>query len=222
MIYLYQYAEGGGGVETWERQPEESTQAFEAFTVYREERSITRVAQKLDKSRTVVGKWSSQWNWVDRCRDYDNSLQAVDFEEKRAAIHAMHQKHLQVGNALLAKAEKALTDLDLADCSPKVVLEALKLAMEIERKATYEELADSELRGEFDQNGYNPMLATPMLRMLADERKQDKLKGDEDKKIHVRIIDNVGGRNYDYSKLTPEEANTLRALSDKCMVYEDE
>ena len=199
-------------METWDRQPEESTQAYEAFTVYREERSITRVAQKLDKSRTIIGRWSSEWQWVQRCRDYDNSLQAVDFEEKRAAIKDMHQRHLKLADVLQDKAMKALEQLDLSECSPRIVLEALKLSVEIERRAVFEELADSELRAEFDQTGYNPEIATSMLRMLADERKNS-IK-DEVRSVPV-IVDNVGGEYFDLNKLTHEEQAQLRTLKEK-------
>lgn len=207
-------------METWERQPEESTQAYEAFTVYREERSITKVAQRLDKSRTIIGQWSSEWKWVARCRDYDNALQSVDFEEKRAAIRDMHQRHLKLADVLQNKAMKALEQLDMADCSPRIVLEALKLSMEIERRSIYEEMADCEIRGEFDTNGgFNPAIAAPMLRVLADDRKRKQESG-EDKDM-VIIIDDVGTKKQDFSKLTPAELRTLRDLEKKCTVLED-
>ena len=41
-------------------------------------------------------------------------------------------------------------------------------------------------------------------------------------KIAVRIVDDVGGKKYDYSKLTPDEAAQLRALSEKALVYTEE
>ena len=205
-------------METWERQPDESTQAYEAFTVYREERSITKVAQKLDKSRTIIGQWSSEWQWVARCRDYDNALQSVDFEEKRAAIRDMHQRHLKMADTLQDKAMKALEQLDMADCSPRIVLEALKLSMEIERRSIYEEMADCEIRGEFDTNGgFNPAIAAPMLRMLTDERKQEKAKGLEggETVIHVSVVDE------DLDRLTDSERIEYERLKNKVEVEKD-
>lgn len=205
-------------METWERQPDESTQAYEAFTVYREERSITKVAQKLDKSRTIIGQWSSEWQWVARCRDYDNALQSVDFEEKRAAIREMHQRHLKMADTLQDKAMKALEQLDMADCSPRIVLEALKLSMEIERRSIYEEMADCEIRGEFDTNGgFNPAIAAPMLRMLTDERKQEKAKGLEggETVIHVSVVDE------DLDRLTDSERIEYERLKNKVEVEKD-
>ena len=37
-----------------------------AFKEYLRLRSCTKVAQKLYKSRTLIGRWSSQYNWVER------------------------------------------------------------------------------------------------------------------------------------------------------------
>ena len=59
----------------WERQKGESAQAFEAFSTYLEmgtDRSIRAVGQKLDKSRTQIGKWSKAWDWQERVQDYGN------------------------------------------------------------------------------------------------------------------------------------------------------
>ncbi|WP_185753557.1 hypothetical protein [Selenomonas sp. AB3002] len=150
-----------------------------------------------------------------RCRDYDNSLQSVDFEEKRAAIRDMHQRHLKLADVLQDKAMKALEQLDMADCSPRIVLEALKLSMEIERRSIYEEMADCEIRGAFDTNGgFNPAIAAPMLRMLTDERRQEKAKGLEggETVIHVSVVDE------DLDRLTDSERIEYERLKNKVEV----
>ena len=63
--------------KSWERQPKESAQAFEAFDLYCKMgagRSLRKVEQKLNKSHTLIARWSSNWNWQKRSRDYDNEL----------------------------------------------------------------------------------------------------------------------------------------------------
>ena len=43
----------------WERQKGESEKAYEAFAAYRDmgpERSITKVSQSLNKTRTLIGR----------------------------------------------------------------------------------------------------------------------------------------------------------------------
>lgn len=61
----------------WERQSGESEKAYEAFRSYRDmgaSRSLEAVAQKLHKSKTILGRWSSKFHWVKRCEAYDRHI----------------------------------------------------------------------------------------------------------------------------------------------------
>jgi uncharacterized protein YidB (DUF937 family) len=63
----------------WERQPKETSKAFEAFSTYRDEgpsRSRRSVAEKLSKSEAMMSRWSSQWSWVRRANAWDDHLDA--------------------------------------------------------------------------------------------------------------------------------------------------
>ena len=58
----------------WDRQPNESPQAFEAFAIYRDmayRRSLAAVAWKLSKSKTLLSRWSSAHGWVKRVAAWD-------------------------------------------------------------------------------------------------------------------------------------------------------
>ncbi len=53
----------------------ETAKAFAAFQVYLNQgatRSVVRVAHECMKSPSLVWRWSSRWNWVERARFYDN------------------------------------------------------------------------------------------------------------------------------------------------------
>jgi hypothetical protein len=209
-------------MNAWDRQAQETSPAYEAFLCYRELRSCVKVGQTLGKSHTLIEGWCSKWSWVDRCRAYDNAIQGAEFEERRAQIKAMQKKHLQTADTLQKKALEAIGKLDMEELPPKVLLEYLKLGVELERRTNYEQMADSEIKQEYSAEyvGFNP-LSHVLLKSLADERKAKALKGraDEDMQIDVQIVDDVGGKQYDYSKLTPEESAQLRALSEKALVY---
>ena len=61
-------------LETWKRQSGESAKAYEAARIYFEmgaERSLEAVAQKCIKSISLLRRWSSRLNWVERAKDYD-------------------------------------------------------------------------------------------------------------------------------------------------------
>jgi hypothetical protein len=65
----------------YRRLPGESAQAFAAFTVYAElgaDRSLDAVARKLDKSRSLLGRWAARWDWVARARAWDDHRVKVE------------------------------------------------------------------------------------------------------------------------------------------------
>ena len=94
----------------WERQKGESARAFEAFLVYLQmgpERSIRAVAQKLSKSYTLAGRWSSTYHWVERCRAWDNYLQQEAKKAAVAEVRRMNQRHAKMASAIQATAMQA-------------------------------------------------------------------------------------------------------------------
>ena len=99
----------------WERRADETFPAYVAFREYLALRSCTKVAQKLYKSRTLIGRWSGQYNWVERARAYDNAL----FEEVRDEIKARYIELIRrqwADNSQIAKdaGAKLINKLDKA------------------------------------------------------------------------------------------------------------
>lgn len=76
----------------WERQPNESAQAFEAKRKYLEMgvgRSNAKVGRELGKSTALMDRWSRQWDWVKAAEDWDNHLAGIDYaaiSKRRAKI----------------------------------------------------------------------------------------------------------------------------------------
>lgn len=109
----------------WERQKGESAQAYEAFVTYRDmgsDRSIRAVGQRLDKSRTQIGKWSSAWNWQERVRAYDNELEKEARAKAVKDRKAMTERHIGIAMQLQKKALEALSSLSVEDMSPKDII----------------------------------------------------------------------------------------------------
>lgn len=101
----------------WEQQPGESSPAFAAFAEYRDlgpERSIDAVVQKLDKSRTLIGRWSGRWEWVKRVHAYDAHLDEVMREARESAL-AKRSRHIMTSQEVLeglsAHGDGDITDL---------------------------------------------------------------------------------------------------------------
>ena len=80
----------------WERQKGETHKAFEAFTVYRttgRRRSIKNAAQALKKQASLLGRWSSKWNWVERAAEWDAYYEAEQEDEEAEELEKAHIRH---------------------------------------------------------------------------------------------------------------------------------
>lgn len=125
----------------WDRLDEESTKAYEAFSVYRDlgtNRSLDAVAQKLKKSATIMGRWSSTYDWVNRAIAYDEYIDAqARIKLDRDAIKRkadMLKRHAGIGKALqsfgLQHVQTTKQPAKAADA-----ISAIKAGVEIERKS---------------------------------------------------------------------------------------
>ena len=144
----------------WERQEGESVKAFEAFTVYLEmgdERSIREVAQRLAKSRTLIGRWSVTYQWVERVAAFDAGVQRKAHAKAVKKRRNMVDRHISIALKMQEKALMALEQMDPADIDPKNLIamlrEATKLEQEMRTAAVDERraaIADVEDTGEAD------------------------------------------------------------------------
>lgn len=120
----------------WERQKGESEKAYEAFVAYRdmgEKRTIVAVAEKLQKSDSLIRRWKDRWEWKERVRAYDNDLEK---EARAKAIKErkdMTTRHIGIAMQLQKKALEALQGLSVEDMTPKDIKEYIKMATDLER-----------------------------------------------------------------------------------------
>lgn len=84
-------------LKPWDRQPGETSKAYEAFVTYRDfgsGRSTRRVAEALSKSEALIKRWSGKYDWVSRAAAWDSMPgRAVSeaYEEMAADIAAQHR-----------------------------------------------------------------------------------------------------------------------------------
>jgi hypothetical protein len=90
---------------SWERQEDETEEAFSAYALYRDmgqgHRSVTKVGQECHKERGLIGRWSSRHNWVARCAEYDQWLDGHRVDEQVEAVREMSRRHAQASDYLL-------------------------------------------------------------------------------------------------------------------------
>lgn len=98
-------------VAPWERQENESPEAFAAFVAYRDggpDRSQAKAAREIGKDPGLTNRWCTRHDWVARARDYDNHVARIEREE-RERVRAR-----QAAKWELAKLEGAQQNIDLA------------------------------------------------------------------------------------------------------------
>lgn len=125
----------------WDRQQKESAKAFEAFSIYLNlgsERSITKVAQELNKTRALIGRWSSEWGWQERVRAWDNHLQREAHKDAVKKVRDMNARHEKMALAIQGAAMEALKKMKSDMITPKNFAAIVRLATELERKSLVE------------------------------------------------------------------------------------
>ena len=148
--------------QPWDRQKGESARAFEAFLVYLQmgpERSVRAVAQKLSKSYTLAGRWSSTYHWVERCRAWDTYLQQEAKKAAAAAVRNMNRRHAQMAAAIQGTAMQALQERGADMVNPNNFAAIVKLAAELERQSLTAELSEHDPSGP-DQREDDPITAS--------------------------------------------------------------
>jgi len=123
-------------VELWERQPGETTKQFEAFQLYRDmgyERALRAVAKSLNKSLTLIARWSGANNWVERVAAWDKEQDRLNLIQQQKDIAKMRKKHAELGFAMVGKAIIALNQLDVKNMSASDIARFAVEGTKIER-----------------------------------------------------------------------------------------
>lgn len=158
--------------ELWERQPEESDAAFEAFQSYRDmglSRSLSKVGGKLGKSETLMSRWSSDHNWVERARAWDAEQDRIIRAEQIEDIRNMRQRHADLAVDMLEKAWEAVRHLPAEELNAVAISRLVEVASRLEQKSRGDTTDAVEMRETEDKqtspvmfympsNGRNPEL----------------------------------------------------------------
>ena len=127
----------------YDRRPDESAKAYEAFAIYRDlgvNRSVDAVARQLSKSLPLIKRWSAAYDWVMRVDAYDEFVDAQARKKlERDAINRradMLRRHALSGKVLQQKGVEYLSKQG----SPGIdrgadAIAAIKTGIAIERQA---------------------------------------------------------------------------------------
>ena len=122
--------------DPWERQEDESTKAYEAFCIYRDmgiQRSLSKVAEQLQKSDTLMGRWSRTFDWVERAAQWDSEQDRVARQQQLDEIKKMRKRHATLAGAMLMKAAAALKELPEDEIKATDISRMVDVASKLER-----------------------------------------------------------------------------------------
>lgn len=165
----------GAAHEPWDRQEDESAAAFAAFVAYRDigpARSVTKVARQLDKSRSLLGRWSRKYAWVMRVAVYDRQQDREFVAEQQQARRDMARRHAKLAQAFLGKAVARLQVLDPRELTPGELLRYFQVAAEVERRAVGEELVTAERADGTDLPEVGPLTDEERRRRMEELRRE--------------------------------------------------
>lgn len=125
-------------MEEWERQPGESSQAFEAFVTYRDmgaQRSIRSAASRLGKSHKLLERWSARFKWGDRAAAFDAHMDSIAVMAQEGARREMAERQAKIGMDMQELAAQSLDGLAAGGLTVNEVVRMMETGVKIERAA---------------------------------------------------------------------------------------
>lgn len=120
----------------WEPVEKESSKAYEAFSIYRDmgiQRSLSKVADELQKSATLINRWSRTHNWVERAAAWDAEQDRVVREQQLQDIKKMRKRHASLAEAMILKAATALQRIPADEIKASDISRMVETASKLER-----------------------------------------------------------------------------------------
>lgn len=124
--------------KAWERQYNESRQAFEAFRVYRDigpGRSIREASEVLGKQHRLLEKWSAKWNWLYRIQEWERDQDRVRVEADREAVAEMSRRQAQIAVTFQTKLLERLINVNTEELTAADLARWFEVSVKVERLA---------------------------------------------------------------------------------------
>jgi hypothetical protein len=135
----------------WERQSDEGEEAFEAFDIFTKmgsTRSCVRVANQLQKSESLIYRWSSRYLWPQRARAWDNYENRETNEALALGKAEMRKRFVTISKNIQVRVQQRIElmqQADIAKLKPSELVGMFRAAAQIE--AIARDIPTSELEG---------------------------------------------------------------------------
>lgn len=125
----------------WDKQDGESSQAYEAFTTYRDlgvGRTFIAAAEKLHKSGALIRRWAHKYDWKNRADEWDKTITSKAVEKAAEDYAKMLDFQINLGKMMQAKGAKGLQGMDFEDLPIKYlpsIIDLISTGIKNERAA---------------------------------------------------------------------------------------
>lgn len=149
------------GLDPWVRQPRETQWEYSVWCAFRDTypgkpMSYSDLAESLGTTRAVVGKIAQRWTFAARMQAWVAYTDKVTMAQRRSEIVEMNGKHIKMAQALNAKIEKVIDNIDPSTVKPAELASLMRTAAELERKARVDTVAQDEMMrdiGTYNESG---------------------------------------------------------------------
>ncbi len=166
---------------SWDCWQGETTQAYEAFPIYLTlgiDRSIAKVASRVQKGESLVCRWSVMWHWLDRISEYDSHMLNVQVKAREKVVaetaalwerrkRDRAERAYRIGEKMVARAEEMiampLTRKRLDRDGKTIVVEPSKWTLATACGMVKDGLMLQKLAQDdsLEPDDFDPMTATP-------------------------------------------------------------
>ena len=125
-------------LQPWDMQSYETQNQFNAFCVYRDmgidgtKRTFVSVAEKCQKSCSLIRRWKDKNNWEERSRFFDIEKDREQIAERKKQIGQMRKRYATMGNALFAKSARKLQAMTVDEMAVGDIARLTDLAIKLE------------------------------------------------------------------------------------------
>ena len=105
---------------------------------------MSKVALQLHKSKTMVGRWSSRWNWCERALEFDRYQARAINDKSVARLATQVARQLDYADTLDSKTKAWADALDPATLTPMEAAALSKVSIELKQR-TFEAVDGAEV-----------------------------------------------------------------------------
>lgn len=126
-------------IQPWERQPQESSHAYNMFCMYRDmppsERSYKALILALGKSKNNkhIHLFGSDHKWVPRAAAWDFHIERARLAATETYQVEMAMRHAEISKSMLDKLTERIRTIDIRLLGPKEIAQWLDIGVKVER-----------------------------------------------------------------------------------------